>query len=434
MKRIQEICFLSIGFLLGSFAPLYGKTFNYYLLIIILFCAITNWNMFVQNLKAGKSYILVFIAYLFYISLQTLYMQWKSEITDKPYYGIFEDILLNFILIPIYITTLRKWLTPRLLEFFLLFFCIGCLLMNIYITYDLIHTRSFTNFQTAIEFLYSSRFGDNKWSFLGGSLFLEPQTLYIALTALISYFMAFINQHYGMKILYGIMFLLLVIFLSFTVTKAGILAFFIGFIIVNLYIFKQSSLRTRLVAFAILSLLVGGILVFNTSNKKYGERTEEIVKEVKNVKNGVYAGGTIAPRIGFIRESYIHADEFAIWGLGIYAKNRVKDWLIHSDAGLDVFTNVHNSFIHYWIQGGIIGFGVIMFLFLAPFYRMWKSKGFSCLIVSLTAIILIMNNTSILLALNNTRLMILLMLGLFYFYSDTFFQMEKTLTKQPTHY
>ena len=304
--------------------------------------------------------------------------------------------------------------------------------MNIYITYDLLQARALTNPRTAIEFLYSSRFGDNKWSFLGGNLFLEPQTLYIALTALISYFMIFIKQHRGMKILYGIMFLFLVIFLSFTVTKAGILAFFIGFMIANLYIFKQSSLRTHLAILVGLLLFIGGLLVFNSSNEKYGERTEEIIREVENVKKGIYTGGTIAPRIGFIRESFIHADEFAIWGLGIYAKNRVKDWLVNSDAGLDVFTNVHNSFIHYWIQGGIIGLGIIIFLFAVPFYRMWKNKRFSCLIISLTTIIFIMNNTSILLALNNTRLMILFMLSLFYFYSDIFVQMEKTIITKST--
>ena len=85
MEKIQKICFLSIGLLLGSLAPLYGKTFNYFLLSVILFCAITNWNMFIQNVKEGKGYILIFVIYFLYISLQTLFMEWRSEITDKPY-------------------------------------------------------------------------------------------------------------------------------------------------------------------------------------------------------------------------------------------------------------------------------------------------------------------------------------------------------------
>lgn len=434
MKKIQEISFLTVGFLSASFAPLYGKTFNYFLLLIILFCVATNWNTFIQNLKSGKNYILLFVIYFVYLSLQTLFTVLDSEIPNKPYYGIFEDILLNFILIPIYVVTLKDWLTPRLLKQFLLLFCVGCITINLYIIYELISTRAIDNVPAAIEFLYASRFGDNKWTLLGGNFFLEPQTLYIAMSALISYFLIFISRHHGMKILCGFMFLLLLLFLSFTVTKAGILAFIVGFTLMNLYIFKQSTLRPRLVMAAMMLILVSGVFMFDSSNSKYEERTEEIIREIENVKNGVYAGGTIAPRIGFIRESFIHFDEFALWGLGVRAKSRVLDWLRNSDADLAVFTNVHNTFIHYWIQGGIFGLAIVLYIFIAPFYRMRKNKQYSFLIISLITIILIMNNTSILLALNNTRLMIILFLSMFYFYSDIFVQLEKMLTtKSPTH-
>ena len=37
----------------------------------------------------------------------------------------------------------------------------------------------------------------------------------------------------------------------------------------------------------------------------------------------------------------------------------------------------------------------------------------------------VMNNTCILLALNNSRLMILFLLGMFYFYGDVFWQLER---------
>ena len=158
---------------------------------------------------------------------------------------------------------------------------------------------------------------------------------------------------------------------------------------------------------------------------KYEERTEEIVREVENVKQGIYAGGTIAPRVGFIRESFIHVDEFGVWGLGIYAKHRVNNWLQSSGDGLGVFTNVHNSFIHYWIQGGILGLAMIVFLFCAPFYRMFRTRRISWLICALLVVIFVMNNTCILLALNNSRLMILLLLGMFYFYDDVFWRLER---------
>ena len=125
MKRIQEICFLVNGFLLGSLAPLYGKTFNYFLLFMVLFHAVTQWNSFVKELRVGKKYILVFGIYFIYILVQSLFMTWGCTFTDKPYYGIFEDLLLNFILIPIYVVSLKEYLTPRLLARFLFLFCTG---------------------------------------------------------------------------------------------------------------------------------------------------------------------------------------------------------------------------------------------------------------------------------------------------------------------
>ena len=427
MSRMWEICFLLNGFLLGSLAPLYGKTFNYYLLFMVLFHAVTRKDSFVKDLQTGGKYVLVFGTYFIYILLQTLFTTRSCTWADKPYYGIFEDLLLDFILIPIYVVSLKEWLTPRLLTRFLFLFCAGCLLLNIYVIFDLVGIGLFTDTSSAINFLYANRLGGNKLDFLGGNLYLEPQTLYIALTALIAYFLIFIYRNKGLKVFLGVMFLLLTLFLSFTVTKAGILAFILGFGIMNFYLFMRSSFRVRSAILVGIVLLVPvfGIFVFDGLKGKYEERTEEIVREVENVKQGIYAGGTIAPRVGFIRESFIHVDEFGVWGLGIYAKHRVNNWLQSSGDGLGVFTNVHNSFIHYWIQGGILGLAMIVFLFCAPFYRMFRTRRISWLICALLVVIFVMNNTCILLALNNSRLMILLLLGMFYFYNDVFWRLEK---------
>ena len=422
-----EICFLLNGFLLGSLAPLYGKTFNYYLLFMVLFHAVTRKDSFVKDLQTGGKYVLVFGTYFIYILLQTLFTTRSCTWADKPYYGIFEDLLLDFILIPIYVVSLKEWLTPRLLTRFLFLFCAGCLLLNIYVIFDLVGIGLFTDTSSAINFLYANRLGGNKLDFLGGNLYLEPQTLYIALTALIAYFLIFIYRNKGLKVFLGVMFLLLTLFLSFTVTKAGILAFILGFGIMNFYLFTRSSFRVRSAILVGIVLLVPvfGIFVFDGLKGKYEERTEEIVREVENVKQGIYAGGTIAPRVGFIRESFIHVDEFGVWGLGIYAKHRVNNWLQSSGDGLGVFTNVHNSFIHYWIQGGILGLAMIVFLFCAPFYRMFRTRRISWLICALLVVMFVMNNTCILLALNNSRLMILFLLGMFYFYGDVFWQLER---------
>mgnify|MGYP006974045096 CR=1 FL=1 len=427
MSGMWEICFLLNGFLLGSLAPLYGKTFNYYLLFMVLFHAVTRKDSFVKDLQTGGKYVLVFGTYFIYILLQTLFTTRSCTWADKPYYGIFEDLLLDFILIPIYVVSLKEWLTPRLLTRFLFLFCAGCLLLNIYVIFDLVGIGLFTDTSSAINFLYANRLGGNKLDFLGGNLYLEPQTLYIALTALIAYFLIFIYRNKGLKVFLGVMFLLLTLFLSFTVTKAGILAFILGFGIMNFYLFMRSSFRVRSAILVGIVLLVPvfGIFVFDGLKGKYEERAEEVVREIENVKRGIYEGGTIAPRIGLIRESFMHVDEFGVWGLGIYAKHRVNNWLQSSEDGLGAFTNVHNSFIHYWIQGGILGLAMIVFLFYAPFYRMFRTRRISWLICALLVVMFVMNNTCILLALNNSRLMILFLLGMFYFYGDVFWQLER---------
>ena len=425
--KFQQYFFQLVAFLLGSLAPLYGNVFNFVLLVFMMVLFGINRKEMLQNLRHARGYIGINVAFLIYFSLHTLVVLLKEEPITPPSFGTFEVLLLNFILVPIYVVSLKEWLTPRLLICFLFLFCTGCLLLNMYVIFDLVGISLFTDTSSAINFLYANRLGENKLDFLGGNLYLEPQTLHMALTALIAYFLIFIYRNKGVKILSGIMFLLLTIFLSFTVTKAGILAFILGFGIINFYLLKHSSFRVRSAILIGIVLLVPifGIFVFDGLKEKYKERTEEIKREVENVKRGVYAGGTIAPRIGFIRESFIHVDEFGVWGLGIYAKHRVNQWLQSSKDGLGAFTNVHNSFIHYWIQGGVLGLAMIVFLFCAPLYRMLRTQKVSWLICALLVIIFVMNNTCILLALNNSRLMILLLLGMFYFYGDVFWRLEK---------
>ena len=160
--------------------------------------------------------------------------------------------------------------------------------------------------------------------------------------------------------------------------------------------------------------------------QKYKERVDEVLTEVMNVRQGIYDGSTIAPRIGFVREAYRHANEFAVCGLGVYAKERVKIWLRDSDAGLGEFRNVHNTFLHYWIQGGILGISLVVFLWGVPLYCMVKNRKYSYLIISLVVVVVITNSTCILLDLNNSRLIIVLLSSMFYFHGDVFYELEKS--------
>ncbi len=64
----------------------------------------------------------------------------------------------------------------------------------------------------------------------------------------------------------------------------------------NFYLFKHSSFRVRSAILIGIVLLVPvfGIFVFDGLKGKYEERAEEVVREIENVKRGIYEGGTIA--------------------------------------------------------------------------------------------------------------------------------------------
>ena len=135
--KFQQYFFLLVAFLLGSLAPLYGNVFNFVLLAFVMVLFSINRKEMLQNLRHARVYIGINVAFLIYFSLHTLVVLLKEEPITPPSFGTFEVLLLNFILVPIYVVSLKEWLTPRLLICFLFLFCIGCLLLNMYVIFDL---------------------------------------------------------------------------------------------------------------------------------------------------------------------------------------------------------------------------------------------------------------------------------------------------------
>lgn len=163
--KFQQYFFLLVAFLLGSLAPLYGNVFNFVLLAFMMVLFGINGKEMLQNLRGVRWYIRINVAFLIYFSLHTLVVLLKDEPIAPPSFGTFEVLLLNFILVPIYVVSLKEWLTPRLLICFLFLFCIGCLLLNMYVIFDLAGISLFTDTSCAINFLYANRLGGNKLGF-----------------------------------------------------------------------------------------------------------------------------------------------------------------------------------------------------------------------------------------------------------------------------
>lgn len=131
--KFQQYFFLLVAFLLGSLAPLYGNVFNFVLLAFMLVLLGVNRKEMLRNLRYVRWYIGINVAFLIYFSLHTLVVLLKDEPIAPPSFGTFEVLLLNFILVPMYVSTFKNWITPGLLKKFLFFFCLGCTLLNIYI-------------------------------------------------------------------------------------------------------------------------------------------------------------------------------------------------------------------------------------------------------------------------------------------------------------
>ena len=244
MVKFQRYFFLLVAFLLGSLAPLYGNVFNFLLLVFVLVLLGVNRKEVMRNIRQERVYILVNVAFLIYFSLHTLIVLLKGDPIAPPSYGTFEVLILNFILVPIYVSTFRNWLTPELLKQFLFYFCLGCLLLNVYIFFSLTGTNLFSAPLDTLNGIYNVRFGENR-VVLGSKFWLEVQAMILAMASLASYLLAIKERRPVMKMVCFMMFFLLLIFLSFTVTKSSIIGFLLGFLILNVYLFRKFTLQMR---------------------------------------------------------------------------------------------------------------------------------------------------------------------------------------------
>ena len=429
MVKFQKYFFLVTGFLLGSLIPLFGNAFNF-ILIVLLFVQIgMNRKEVLENLRQERKYLWVMVLFLAYFSLHTIILLLKGNPIAEPSYGTFEILILNFILVPAYVATFRNWLTPELLRRFLTYFCLGCLCINIYIFFALTGTKLFSAPMDTLNFIYNTRFGENRFV-LGDKFWLEIQALMLAVAALISYFLVIKERLRAKRVMFIFLLLALLVFLSFTVTKSAIIGFLAGFCVLNIYLFKKSKVKIHYkLATVILIVSCGYVLLDNVS--MYEARMQEVREEIESVTKGEFQGGTIAPRVAFIRESFKHVDEFGLWGLGVSTKHRIKAWFDASDMNIARYKNVGNIFLQYWVTGGIFGLAFMLFLFVAPIGRMIRKRRVSYLTIGILLAFFAVSNTCVTLSWANSRLFMLFFLAMFCFYGDLFARLEDSSEDKP---
>lgn len=424
-KKIRTFLFIGTAFLLGSINVLYSGAFYVVMAVAFLVNVSADFKGFGENVWQERKYVLLpvgGVAYLLLHYLCSLFM----NVPYRPSWSFIELLLMYFLMVPLYLLSARNIMTPLLLRRTLLALCAGILLFNFAKLFCIAGLSLFTEPVAALNLLYAGRFGGNM-ELLGGQVYLEPQALYIAVAAVIAYY--FILEYdkacEGKGFLYAniLVFVLSLIFLSFTVTKGSILGFSAGFLVLSVSYIRRQSPRVRWM-FAgglVVLILLGGCLM----PKAYFVRLEQTKREIEGVLEGNYAGGSIAPRWGLMKENFSHFDEWGVVGLGVYKGKAVREWYSDSLYIQVVVTNSHNSFMEFWLVGGIPGLLFLLYYFMVPFLRMRKNKQYSLLCLASVLTIFVAANTCVVVTLSDTRPFVVFMLSLFFLYAPCVAQLGR---------
>lgn len=422
MKNFEQKCLLLIGFLLGTWGALFESVQVICIGIGLLYNIKKYPQQFWANIKQYKYYLLIPIFAILYVGIHTLFIVYSGNYSDvKPSFTIFEKLTLCFLLVTIYVLSVKEFLTVKLLKKFLLCFCAGVFLFNFIMLFHVAGFNLLIQPLDAITYLYDSRFGFTKY-FLGGKVYLDAEALQIYTAALICYFLGVSGS--VNRFLAFIFFVIFVWLLSLTVTKSSILGFACGFILFNLYFLRKVSVRFRriLIISSVLVLVVG--YVFRPSS--FDSRWEEMKCEIQDVKQGnLSGGGSITPRVVFYKVCLEHIDEWGIWGLGVYTPKLSKQWYRESDNyHVMIRSHSHNSFLQYWMWLGIVGLLFILSWFIVPVIKMIRLHQYSFLSLAIILAFFIDCQFEVQLVINDALPMIVFLLVMFYIHLDKFYSLE----------
>ena len=115
LKKIRENTFLFVAFALG-WASLYGNVLNFLLILLLIVNVWGNGAEFWRNVRQEKYYLGIPVFFLIYMVFHALFYRTGAESGLKPSYGIFETLTLYFILVPLYLLSMKPWMSVKMLE------------------------------------------------------------------------------------------------------------------------------------------------------------------------------------------------------------------------------------------------------------------------------------------------------------------------------
>ena len=425
MKNLERKLFLLAIFLLGTWGALFYEVQLGVIGISLVYNIVKFRTCFLENLRKYRFCLWVIVGVVLYAALHSIIIIGGGKYSEySPTFIVFEKLLMCFFLLFLYVISCLPFLDSRLLKKMFWCFCISVLSFNIVMLFHVVKEKLFVDPVQAVTLLYDSRFGFTK-HFLGGEVYLDAQAMHIYIAALFAYFLVFFSKRFYMKGLAFLSFLMLVWFLSLTVTKSSILSFICGFILFNLFYLRRLSVDKRWKLFGI--LLFFGVAIYFIRPETFDKRWLQVKNEIADVCRDDFSGGsTITPRLVFYKSCFKHIDSWGMWGLGVYMEKVSKQWYIESgNKVVASLTHCHNSYLQYWIWLGVVGLFFILLWFLLPVIEMVRQKRFSFLVLSVLLAIFIDCNFETQLVVNDALPVVIFFLYLFYVFRENFLLMEQ---------
>ena len=425
-NNLRSGLFVITFFLLGSINVLYNTFFYVFVILAFLVNVVMDWRGFQVNMRKEWRYWCLPLLFSVYVLLHYGCSLLFANVPYKASGGILENVFLYFFFVPLYLLSARDVVTARVLRRALSAFCWGVLLFNFAKLFCCTGWALFSDTERVLHVLYAGRFGGNM-EMLSGFVYLEPQAVYICASALTAYFFM-LNYDKGKERLGWLagnvfVFVCSLAFLSFTVTKGAVLAFAAAFVFLSVVYCIKRSWRFRLVFAGVVVVCILGISF--TLPGAYMSRLKSMKQEIVRLSDGNFrGGGSVTPRWGLMKENFSHLDEFGIWGLGLYKSDMIHDWYEHSPYHLKGIHNAHNTFVEYWLSGGLLGLLFILYYFLAPLIKMWKECKWNYLPVAIVISMFVAANTCAIANLEDSLPVVVFMLSLFYLYSALFKEVQ----------
>ena len=186
-RSLRNGIFVGIAFLLGSINVLYHSVFYALLVVALVLNLIADWNGFWQEARRHRNYLLLPVIGVIYLCIHYLLSLCWGGLPYKASWSTVELLMLYFFFIPVYVVSMKKWITVSLLKCFLLALCWGILVFNAVKFFYITGTGIFTDFSGTLQMIYATRFGSNM-ELLKGFVLLEPQAFYLTVSGIVSYF------------------------------------------------------------------------------------------------------------------------------------------------------------------------------------------------------------------------------------------------------